>query len=60
MSLEHVTGAIAFYLNHREDVEQVMEVRRRAEEAYVAAHPTSPEIKEKFEGMRRHLASRRT
>ena len=42
MTLEQVNGAIAFYLNHKEEVEQVMEERRRAEHAYIAAHPTPP------------------
>lgn len=30
-----------------------MERRRRADDAYVAAHPTPPDIKETFERMRR-------
>jgi len=60
MTLEQVNGAIAFYLNHKEEVEQVMEERRRAEHAYIAAHPTPPDIKAKFERMRRQMASRRS
>jgi uncharacterized protein (DUF433 family) len=59
LSLEQVNGAIAFYLDHKDEVEQVMEKRRRLEDAYVAAHPTPPEIKEKFERMRRQMTSRR-
>jgi uncharacterized protein (DUF433 family) len=60
LSLEQINGAIAFYLDHKDEVEHVMEERRRAEEAYTAAHPTPPEVKEKFARMRRQMASRRT
>ena len=60
LTLEEMNGAIAFYLNHKEEVDRVMEERRREEEAYMAAHPTPGEIKEKFERMRGQLASRRT
>jgi uncharacterized protein (DUF433 family) len=59
LSLEQVKGAIAFYLDHKDDVEQVMEERRREEDAYIAAHPTPPDIKEKFERMRQQMLSRR-
>ena len=58
LSLEQVNGAIAFYLNHKDEVEQVMEERKRQEDAYIAAHPTPPDIKEKFERMRQHMPSR--
>ena len=60
LSLDQVNGAIAFYLKHTDEVEQVMEQRKRTEDAYVAANPTPPEIREKFERMRRQLASRRS
>jgi uncharacterized protein (DUF433 family) len=60
LSLEQVNGAIAFYLSHKDVVEQVMEERRRAEDAYAAAHSTAPDIKRKFERMRRHMTSRRS
>lgn len=60
LSLEQVNGAIAFYLNQKDEVEHVMEERRLAEEAYIAAHPTPPEIKERFEQMRRQGVSRRS
>lgn len=60
LSLDQVNGAITFYLNHKGEVEQVMEERQRAEDAYTAAHPTPPDIKEKFERMRRQMASRRS
>jgi hypothetical protein len=58
--LKQVNGAIAFYLNHKDEVEQVMEERRRAEDAYTAAHPAPSDVKERFERMRRQMASRRT
>ncbi len=54
------TARIAFYLNHKEEVEQVIEERKREEEAYIAAHPTPLDIKEKFERMRRQMLSRRS
>jgi uncharacterized protein (DUF433 family) len=60
LSLEQVTGAIAFYLSHKDEVDRVIEERRRQEDAYVAAHPTPPEIKEKFGRMRRQTPSRRS
>jgi uncharacterized protein (DUF433 family) len=60
LTLDEVNGAIAFYLNHKDEVEQVMEERRRAEDAYTAAHPMPPDINERFERIRRQRASRRT
>ena len=60
LSLDQVNGAITFYLNHKDEVEQMVEQRRRAEDAYVAAHPTPPDIKEKFDRMRRQMVSRRS
>ena len=59
-SLARAYGAIAFYLNHTDEVEQVLEERRREEDAYIAAHPTPPDIKEKFDRMRRQMLSRRS
>jgi uncharacterized protein (DUF433 family) len=58
LTLEQVKGAIAFYQCHKEEVEQAMEARRRAEDAYAAAHPNPPDIKQKFARMRRQIASR--
>jgi uncharacterized protein (DUF433 family) len=60
LTLEQVSGAIAFYESHKEEVESAMEERRRAEDAYCAAHPNAPDVKEKFDRMRRQVASRRT
>jgi uncharacterized protein (DUF433 family) len=59
LSLDQVNGAIAFYLKNRVEVEQVLEERMRAEEAYSKANPNPPDIKEKFKRMRRQMASRR-
>jgi len=59
LSLEQVNGAISFYLSHKDEVEQVINERKLREDAYFAANPTPPEIKEKFARMRRHAASRR-
>ena len=58
LSLDQVKGAIAFYLSHKDEVEQVIEDRKRAEDAYNTENPTSPEIREKFERMRRQVTSR--
>ena len=60
LSVEQVNGAIAFYLSHKDEVDRVTEERRRAEDAYIAAHPAPREIKEKFERMRRQMAPRRS
>lgn len=60
LSLEQVNGVIAFYQQHKEEVEQAMEERRRAEDAYTAANPNPPDIKERFEQMRRQTAPRQT
>ena len=58
LSLDQVNGAIAFYLSHKDEVEQVMDERKHAEDSYSAENPTPPEIKEKFERMRRQVTSR--
>ena len=60
LSLDQVNGAISFYLNHKDEVDQAMEERRRAEDGYTAGHPNPPDIKAKFERMRRQMASRRS
>lgn len=49
LSLEQVNGAIGFYQGHKEEVEQAMEERRLAEDAYTSANPNPPEIKQRFE-----------
>jgi uncharacterized protein (DUF433 family) len=60
LTLRQVNDAIAFYESHKQAVEQAMVARRRAEDAYTAGHPNAPDIKQKFERMRRQMASRRT
>ena len=60
LSLEQVYGAITFYLGHKSEVEDDIAERRREEDAYSAAHPTPPDIKEKFERMRQQMLSRRS
>jgi uncharacterized protein (DUF433 family) len=59
LTLEEVNGAIAFYLNHKDEVEQAIAERKREEDAYIAAHPAPPDIKEKFARMRQQMLSRR-
>lgn len=59
LTLDEVNGAIAFYLGHKDEVEQVMDECKRVEDAYIAANPNPPEIKEKFERLRRQTTSRR-
>jgi uncharacterized protein (DUF433 family) len=59
LSVEQVNGAIAFYHHHKEEVDTAMEDRRLAEDAYTAANANPPDIKQKFERMRRQTAPRR-
>jgi len=59
LTLDQVNGAIGFYLEHKDEVDQVIAERKRAEEAYFAANPTPPDILEKFERMRRQMLARR-
>ena len=56
LTLEQVNEAICFYQSHQEEVEQVLEERRQLEDEYTAANPNPPDIKEKFERMRRQPA----
>jgi len=60
LSLEQVYGAINFYLGNKEEVEKDTAAREREEDAYTAAHPTPPQIKEKFERMRQQMLARRS
>ena len=59
LTLEQVNGAIAFYLSHKDEVEQAMAERRREEDAFIAANPAPPDITAKFARMRRQMQSRR-
>ena len=60
LSLEQVYGAITFYLGHKSEAENDIAERRREEDAYTAAHPAPPDIKEKFERMRQQMLARRS
>jgi uncharacterized protein (DUF433 family) len=60
LSLDQVEGVIAFYLSHRDEVEQAMDERKRAEEAYIAAHPAPHALKSLLDFRSRQMASRRT
>jgi hypothetical protein len=59
LTLREVEGAIAFYLNHRDEADKVIQENKRAEEEWIAAHPTPPEIKAKYDRLRREMALRR-
>ena|ERR1022692_2950180 len=60
LSLEQVNGAIAFYLGNKDEVGNDIADREREEDEYTRAHPTPPELKEKFERMRQQVAARRS
>jgi uncharacterized protein (DUF433 family) len=60
LSLEQVYGAITFYLGHKSEVENDIVERERIEEAFTAANPTPPDIKEKFARMRQQMLARRS
>ena len=60
LSLEQVFGAITFYLGHKAEVENDLAEREREEDEYTKTHPAPPDIKEKFERMRRQMLVRRT
>jgi len=59
LSLEQVYGAITFYLGNKDAVEADVVAREQEEDAFSAAHPTPPEIKEKLDRMRQQMALRR-
>ena len=56
LSLEQVYGAIAFYLDHKDEVENDIAERERLEDEYSEAHPAPPEIKRTFERMRQQTS----
>ncbi|HEX5431496.1 MAG TPA: DUF433 domain-containing protein [Bryobacteraceae bacterium] len=60
LSLEQVYGAITFFLGNKEEVEKDMLDREREEEEFTRTHPAAPEIKDKFERMRRQAVTRRS
>jgi hypothetical protein len=49
LSLEQVDGAITFYLGHKDEVENDMAARERAEDAFSEGHSAPPDRKEKLE-----------
>jgi uncharacterized protein (DUF433 family) len=60
LSLEQVYGAITFYLGNKDEVEQDIDAREREEDAFSTSHPPSAEMQERFERMRRQMASRQS
>ena len=60
LSLEQVYGAIAFYLGHREEVEDDIAERKREEDEFIKTHPAPPNLKRKLERARQQLLARRT
>lgn len=59
LTLEQVYGAITFYLGNKEEVEKDLLERRRVEDDYMRTHPAPPELKQKLEGARGQVLSRR-
>jgi hypothetical protein len=53
LTLAQVHGAIAFYLDHKGDVEVSIQKADLAEETFRQAHAAPPHLKEKFERARR-------
>jgi uncharacterized protein (DUF433 family) len=53
LTLAQVHGAIAFYLDHKGDVEVSIQKADLAEETFRQAHATPPRLKEKFDRARR-------
>ncbi|HTX76752.1 MAG TPA: DUF433 domain-containing protein [Terracidiphilus sp.] len=60
LTLEQVYGAIAFYLGHQDEVDKAIVERDLEEDAYSAAHPAPPDIKQRFERMRRQVPARQS
>ncbi len=60
LSLEQVCGAITFYPGNQKDVEADITEREREEDAFTTAHPTPPEVRMTFEGLRQQSVSRRS
>lgn len=57
LSLEHVYGAIRFYLGHKDEVDDDIAARGRTEDAFSKTHSAPSELKEKPERARRQLQS---
>jgi len=60
LSLEQIYGAITFYFGSQEEVEADIAEREREEDAFVASHPTPPEVKMTFERLRQQSGLRRS
>jgi uncharacterized protein (DUF433 family) len=60
LSLEQVYAAITFYLGHKDEVDNDIAEREREEDEYTKTNPLPPDMKEKFERMRRHVLSPRS
>lgn len=58
LTLEHVYGAITFYLGHRLEVDEDLAARARDEEAFSETHPAPADLKAKLERARHQLHSR--
>ena len=52
-------GGITLYLGNKEEVEQDIAGREREEDEFRRTHPTPPEIKDKFERIRREMPVRK-
>jgi len=60
LSLEHVYGALTFYLGNKVEVERDLVERRRVEGEFTGTHPAPPELKQKLERAREQMLSRRS
>ena len=58
LTLEHVYGAITFYLGHRADVDEDLARRDREENTFSETHPAPADLKEKLQRARGQLHSR--
>ena len=60
LSLEQVNGAIAFYLDHKGEVERVMSERERVEDEFSKTHPAPARLQAKLESARREQPVKRS
>lgn len=59
LSLEHVYGAITFYLGNKEDVEKDISEREREEDEFERTHQFPPQLKEKLDRARQEMLTRK-
>jgi len=52
LTLEHVYGAITFYLGHKDEVDGDVAARERAEDAFSETHTAPAELKETLRARR--------